>query len=94
MTILIIANIAAWSALFVYMVIRGAWAAALHRSPRHGDPMRVGVAAVAFTFVGFFIRRLVGPDSEIAFMALSMLSLVVACVVASLARSYGRGPLL
>lgn len=93
MTALIVLNIAAWGALLLYMLMRGAWAAVRHDSPRHGDPMRVGVAAVAFVMLGYFLRRLIAPDSDVAFMTLSVLSIVVAAFVAWLARSYGRGPL-
>ncbi len=93
MTLLIILNIGAWGALFVYMMVRGAWSAVLRRSPRHGDPMRVGVAAVCILMLGFFIRRLLAPESEIVFMSLAALSILVAGFVAQLARSYGRGPL-
>ncbi len=93
MTAIIIANICAWSALLAYMLAFGAIAALRGKAPRHGDPMRVGVAAVSLVMVGFFLRRLVAPDSEVVFISLAALSLMVAAVVAWLARSYGRGPL-
>ncbi len=93
MTPLIILNVAAWAALLAYMLMRGAVSALRGKAPRHGDPMRVGVAAVAFVMLGFFLRRLVAPDSDVAFMSLCVLSLLVAGIVAWLARSYGRGPL-
>ncbi len=94
MTPLIILNIAAWGLLLAYMLRFGAWAAVRGKSPRHGDPMRLGVAAVALVMLGFFLRRLIAPDSEIAFMSLAALSVLVAGYVARLARVYGRGPIL
>ncbi len=94
MTALIIANICAWGSLLVYMLLRGAWAALRGKAPRHGDPMRVGVAAVAVVMLGFFVRRLVAPNSDLAFNSLAVLSILVAAYVASLARTYGRGPKL
>lgn len=88
-----IANAVLWSFLFCYMA-PGAWAAASGRNTRHGDPMRLAVAATAILQAGFSFRWLIGPSNEASWKALYVLSAALAIYIAYLARAYGRGPRL
>ena len=92
-TFLRIVTIIAWGIVFFFM-IPGAWSAFRGRAVRRGDPMRLGVLAVAFLFVSYGIRSLVAPDFEAGRVILNALSLATAVYVWRSAHAYGRGPRL
>lgn len=87
--ILRVLNIAAWSALFFYM-LPGAWSAISQRNVRYGDAMRLGVAAVCLLRIIWSALALFDL-TEATLPALHIASIGVCGFIFWLARSYGRG---
>ena len=85
--------IAAWASVGIFMA-SGAWAVAVRRNVRRGDPMRLACFITALIFIGYSARALLAPESEWVWMALHLLSAVDAVLIIALGRTYGRGPLI
>ncbi len=90
MTALRIINVVIWGALLLYL-LPGAWSAVHGKAVRRGDPMRLGCVATAFVMLGFFLRWLLAPESDLLWQALHILSAADAVYIWFLARAYGRG---
>lgn len=91
MTALRLLNLAVWVGLFLYM-LPGAWAAARAIKARHGDPMRLAVAATALIIIGFTARSLWAPEHNGSLATLYVLCILDGLYIARLANAYGRGP--
>lgn len=90
MTALRIINVAIWGAVFLYMV-PGAFSAARGKAVRHGDPMRLAVAAMAFVLCATQLRWLLAPENVSLWRALLVLGAANGVYLGLLARAYGRG---
>lgn len=90
MTVLRIISTLVWAALLLYM-LPAAWAAIARTHTRRGDPVRLGMAIICLTTMGFNLRWLIAPQSELTWKVLYVLSALAAVYHIILARVYGRG---
>lgn len=93
MTELRILNVVVWGCMLCFMA-SGAWAAAMRRRMRRGDPMRLACFATAVVNVGFNLRWLLAEDSILLWQLLYVLSVAVGIYILKLGHDYGRGPLI
>lgn len=89
MVALYILAILIWGAALIYAA-PGA-VSSFGRSPRRGDPMRLGVAMVAITILLGSLRWLLAPESESLLAVVFVLACGTGCFVLRLMRAYGRG---
>jgi len=82
-------NLAGWLLVLAYMA--PAVLGVLRGKPRDGDPPRLIYAAFALLVIGFNLRMLAVPESQIVQAALLGLSAVVSVFTLRAARAYGRG---
>ena len=89
MTALFLVALLIWSAVLIY-ALPGALAA-FGRSPRHGDPMRAGVAVVAIVFLCGSLLRLFAVTDETIIAGLFVAVIGTGLFVMWLMKTYGRG---
>lgn len=89
-TLIRLVVIAAWAAVMAYMAT-GAWAAATGRGVRRADPTRLAWFLTGALFIGYNLRTIFWPGSEVARSALHWACVVVALQVVRLGWAYGRG---
>lgn len=86
-----IALLITWSTVAAFMAT-GAWCAMTRRGVRRGDPMRLACFVTALIFIGYSLRALLAPSSDLAWQSLHLLSMADAGFIIALGHAYGRGP--
>lgn len=88
-----IAALVVWSGVMIYAT-PGAWAAAVHKSERRGDPMRLACWLVGLIMVAGTLRWFLAADNASLWKAVYVVAIVTGAYILRLMRAYGRGTIV